>query len=147
MTRANLRRDVARTMPQVSRGWRQLADAALAELRVSNSMGWCLIHLHRLGPEARQTDLAQEIGITGPSTVSVLNQLEQAALVERVPNPDDKRSNRLVLTEAGAALVDKIEARFAQLRRELFDGVPEEEIATMLHLLELLNARIAERRG
>lgn len=134
-------------MPQVSRGWRQLADVALAEFRVSNSMGWCLIHLHRLGPEARQTDLAQEIGITGPSTVAVLNQLEQAGLVERAPNPDDKRCNRLLLTENGAALVDKIEARFAQLRRELFEGVPEEEIATMLRLLELLNARIAERRG
>ncbi len=147
MTRTNLRRDVARKMPQVSRGWRQLADAALAELRLSNSMGWCLIHLDRLGPEARQTDLAQEIGITAPSTVAVLNQLEQAGLVERVPNPDDKRSNRLLLTEAGAALVDKIEERFAQLRRELFDGVPEEEIATMVRLLELLNDRIAERRG
>lgn len=140
-------RDVAQKMPIIARGWRQLADAAVAELRVSNSMAWCLIWLDRLGPEARQIDLAQAIGISQPSTVRVLNQLEQAGLVERVPHPEDRRSNHLALTDAGRDLVGGIEERFVDLRSDLFEGVPDGDIATVVRLLDTLSGRIAERRG
>lgn len=141
-----MKRQVAQKLPLVTRGWRQLADAALAEFRVSNSMAWCLIYLDRLGPDARQTDLAQEIGISQPSTVRVLDQLESGGLVERQPDPDDKRSNRLVITAKGAELMDKIEARLAELRNDLFDGVPDAEIETALRVIDRLSDRIADRR-
>jgi MarR family transcriptional regulator, transcriptional regulator for hemolysin len=142
-----MHREIAQKLPQLSRAWRLMADTLLAEFGVSNSMAWCLIWLDRLGPEARQIDLAQAIGITQPSTVSVLNQLESAGLVERVQNPDDKRSNRLVFTDTGAALIGTIEERLSAVRRELFDGIPEEDVATMLRITDILAARIAERRG
>lgn len=138
---------MAQKLPLASRGWRQLADGALAEFRVSNSMAWCLIYLDRLGPEARQTDLAQAIGISQPSTVHVLNQLQVAGLVERQRNPEDKRSNRLALTAAGGDLVAKIETRLTALRTELFDGVPDAEIDTAVRVLDVLSERIAQRRG
>jgi MarR family transcriptional regulator for hemolysin len=141
-----MQREVAQKLPLVTRAWRQLADAALAEFRVSNSMAWCLIYLDRLGPEARQIDLAQAIGITQPSTVRVLDQLELGGLIERAQNPDDKRSNRLALTPAGSDLVAKIEDRLAELRGELFAGVADADVETMLRVLDLLSRRIAERR-
>jgi MarR family transcriptional regulator, transcriptional regulator for hemolysin len=141
-----MQRLVAHKVPLVGRNWRQLADNVLAEFRVSNSMAWCLIYLDRLGPDARQIDLAQAIGISQPSTVSVLNQLEASGFVERAQNPDDKRSNRMLLTEAGTDIVSKIEGRLIELRRELFDGVSDADIATMLGLLDLLSDRIAQKR-
>ncbi|WP_380874488.1 MarR family transcriptional regulator [Sphingomonas sp. DBB INV C78] len=142
-----MQKELAQRIPLVTRGWRQLADAALAELRVSNSMAWCLIYLDRLGPEARQIDLAQAIGITQPSTVRVLDQLELGGLVEREQHPDDKRSNRLALTAAGKALLGKIDARLTELRDELFAGIPDADIANMLRVIDSVSARIAERRG
>jgi MarR family transcriptional regulator for hemolysin len=141
-----LYREVAQALPLVARSWRQLADAALAEFGVSNSMAWCLIYLDRLGPEARQTELAQAIGITQPSTVRVLDQLEAAGLVNRLQDPDDKRSNRVSLTEAGRAQFMRIEARLTQLREQLFEGVPVTDVETMLQTLDTLAKRIAKRR-
>lgn len=138
---------MAQKMPLVTRAWRQLADAALAEFRVSNSMGWCLIWLDRLGPDARQTDLAQAIGISQPSTVRVVDQLEVAGLIERLRDPDDKRSNCLSLTERGGELVTKIEARLAELRHELFDGIDDAEIETTLSVINRLQDSIASRRS
>jgi MarR family transcriptional regulator for hemolysin len=142
-----MERDVAQKMPLVTRAWRQLADAALAEFRVSNSMGWCLIWLDRLSPDARQTDLAQAIGISQPSTVRVVDQLEVAGLIERLRDPDDKRSNCLSLTDRGGELVTKIEARLAELRHELFDGIDDAEIETTLSVINRLQDSIASRRS
>ncbi|HEX7873815.1 MAG TPA: MarR family transcriptional regulator [Sphingobium sp.] len=147
MTRQFLERELAQRMPPVVRGWRQLADVALAELRVSNSTGWCLLYLDRIGPEARQIDLAQEVGISQPSMVRALDQLEAVGLVERISNPDDRRSNRLSITPVGKALVGKIEARLGELRRELLHDIPDADIETTLRLFDILSARIADRRA
>ncbi|MET0364890.1 MAG: MarR family transcriptional regulator [Sphingobium sp.] len=147
MTRQFLERELAQCMPPVVRGWRQLADLALAELRVSNSTGWCLLYLDRLGPEARQIDLAQQVGISQPSMVRALDQLEAVGLVERISNPDDRRSNRLGITPVGKALVGKIEARLSELRRDLLQDIPDADIETTLRLFDIVAARIADRRA
>lgn len=146
MSRSELKRALAQKLPQVARSWWQLADEALAELRVSNSAAWCLVHLDRLGLDVRQADLAEQLGITQPSLVRTLHQLEAMGLVERVPNPDDKRSNRIMFTPAGKELTARIEARLSDLRRELLDGVPDAAIEIAVNLMELLGRRIAERR-
>ena len=146
MSRLEMERALARKLPLLVRSWRALADEALAEFRVSNSAGWCLVHLDRLGAEARQADLAELLGITQPSLVRTLDQLEAMALVERVPNPDDKRSNCVRFTPAGKELAGRIEERLDGLRRELLDGVPDAAIEITVNLLELFSRRIAERR-
>ena len=146
MSRSELKRALAQKVPQVARNWRHLADDMLAELRISNSAGWCLVHLDRMEPDVRQADLAEELGITQPSLVRTLHQLESMGLVERVPNPEDKRSNRVALTPAGRALAGRIEERLSDLRRELLDGVPDAAIEIAVNLMELLGRRIAERR-
>lgn len=147
MSRPNLERDIAQRLPMLTRTWRQLADTVLAEFGVSNSTSWCLIWLDRLGPDVRQIDLAQAIGIAQPSLVRVIDQLQLGGLVVRVQDPDDKRSNRVVLTDAGREMVGKIEARLRDVRTELFDGLSDDDIGTTLRVIDTLSDRIAERRG
>ncbi|WHO39208.1 MarR family transcriptional regulator [Sphingobium sp. AP49] len=147
MNRTDLKRALAHNMPQVARLWRQLADSALAEFGVSNSAGWCLLYLDRLGPDVRQIELAEELGITQPSLVRTLDQLQLSALVERCPHPDDRRSNIITLTTSGRDLVGRIETRLQDMRNDLLDGVPDADIETAVNLLDLLRRRIGERRG
>ncbi|MGN6270277.1 MAG: MarR family winged helix-turn-helix transcriptional regulator [Sphingomonas sp.] len=131
----------------LSGAWQRLADAALATLDTSNSQGWALVHLARLGTETRQADLARAIGITEASLVRTLHQLEHGGFVTRRPDPDDRRTNRLVLTETGAAIADAIDARLVAIRAELLDGVADADLATTVRTLELVARRIVERRG
>lgn len=147
MQRSNLEREVAQRMVQISKAWRQLADLALVEQRVSNTTGWCLIYLDRLGPDVRQIDLAREIDISQPSLVRALDQLETAGLVERVPHPEDRRSNQLALTGAGKALVGEIEAKLQTLRHMLLDGTSDADIDATLRVLRQINERIAAERA
>ncbi|SER48580.1 MarR family transcriptional regulator, transcriptional regulator for hemolysin [Sphingobium sp. YR768] len=141
------KRLLAHKMAAVARGWRQLADSALAEFGVSNSAGWCLIHIDRMGGDVRQSELAESLDISQPSLVRTLDQVQAAGLVGRTPHPEDKRSNIIGLTSAGKDLVGRIEERLGLLRADLLQGVPDEAIMIMVEMLDLLSQRIGERRS
>ncbi|HAF40363.1 MAG TPA: MarR family transcriptional regulator [Sphingobium sp.] len=141
------KRALAHKMAPVARSWRQLADAALAQFGVSNSAGWCLIHIDRIGPDVRQAELAESLDISQPSLVRTLDQLQAAGLVARTQHPDDKRSNVIALTSAGKELVGQIETKLGALRADLLRDVPDEAIEIMVEMLDLLAHRIAERRS
>jgi MarR family transcriptional regulator for hemolysin len=146
-SRRQLEFALATGMRPIAGAWQRLADAALATLDISNSQGWALVHLARLGAETRQADLARAIGITEASLVRTLHQLEHAGYVTRRPDPDDRRTNRLVLTEAGATIATGIDARLVVLRAELLDGLPDADVETTVRVLDTVARRIAERRG
>lgn len=131
----------------IAGAWQRLADAALASLDISNSQGWALVHLARLGAKTRQGDLARAIGITEASLVRTLHLLERAGFVTRRPDPEDRRTNRLALTEAGATIAEGIDARLVALRAELLDGIADADLAITVRTLDLVGQRIAARRG
>ncbi|MES1972998.1 MAG: MarR family transcriptional regulator [Pseudomonadota bacterium] len=146
MHRAELELALARRLNPVSRAWMQVADQVLARLGVSNSTGWCLVHLDRLGADARQSELARAIGISEPSLVRTLHQLEATGMIARRTDPNDRRANHLLLTEQGRALAAHIEEALMELRRELLVDLPDEDIEATLRLCDALTDRIARRR-
>jgi len=146
-TRRALEFALATGMRPIAGAWQRMADVVLASLDISNSQGWALVHLARLGAETRQADLARAIGITEASLVRTLHQLEHAGFVMRQSDPDDRRTNRLVLTKAGAAIADGIDARLVKLRADLLDDVSDADLATTVRVIERVGERIAERRS
>ncbi len=48
----------------------------------------------------RVKDLATHLGLTGPAITGLVDRLERAGHLCRVPNPDDGRSRHIELTEA-----------------------------------------------
>ena len=86
---------------------------------------------------SRLTDLAAQAGITKQSAGFLVDQLERAGYVERVPDPADRRARLVRIAERGArsvevsrAIVARVEAewtahlgesRMAQLRSALTD--------------------------
>jgi MarR family transcriptional regulator for hemolysin len=150
--RIALAHELATQLSPVSRAWLQLADRILGSLAISNSAGWALVHLQRLdsgdaGKGARQGDLARAIGITEASLVRTVQQLERAGLVERQPDEDDRRANRLHLTAEGSALARKADERLIDLRIELLEGVSDADLAVAVGLLDRIAARAADMRG
>ncbi|OWK33261.1 transcriptional regulator SlyA [Sphingomonas dokdonensis] len=133
-------------MSPVTRAWHRLADSVLAEFSISNSSGWCLTHLSRLGPDTRQRELAEAIGITPASLTRTLADLDRRGLVARQADQGDRRANHVRLTDAGVALAQQIEARLTALRAELLEGLPEADIALMVSMLDHIAGRIEQRR-
>ncbi|MEU7842448.1 MarR family transcriptional regulator [Micromonospora sp. NPDC049114] len=73
-----------------------------------------LRHL-RAHPGARVADLAEFFAIGVGATSKGVDRLEGRGWVRRIPNPADRRSSLLELTDAGRALVDDAESTFATI--------------------------------
>ncbi len=144
--RPALERALATRMSPTSRAWQRLADATLASLDISGSTGWALVYLQRLGEDVRQAELARAIGVTEASLVRTLHALEESGMVVRVADAQDRRANRLRLTERGVSHASRIDQRLAALRSALLDGVSDADLEATLRLLDQLATKLAEHR-
>jgi DNA-binding MarR family transcriptional regulator len=70
-----------------------------------------LIELADAGGPLRLNDLAARIGTSAPTASRTVDALDELGLVERGPDPDDRRAVRLDLTASGRALVAGRKAR------------------------------------
>jgi DNA-binding MarR family transcriptional regulator len=82
------------------------------------------------------TELASSLGVP-PTTISrYVAGFVDAGLALRVPNPSDRRSYRLELTDEGRAIVKTIAPRIRRLNQELGAHADLETIRTGLVALE-----------
>jgi len=147
LPRLALESSYARTLLPLARMWRQAADGALSGMGLSASIGWALIQVGRLGNDARQTDLANELDVTQASLVRSLDQMVKGGLVERHRDTDDARVSRIRLTPHGCTLVARIEATLETLRRTMLDGVSDDDLATALRVAEKVGTRFQQDRA
>ncbi len=95
-----------------------------------------------------QTELADAIGMTRAPLGKIIDLLEAEGLVERVADPNDRRINRLRITEKAAPLVRPAELLMENLEGRAFAGLTENERAIFLSQLHRiraeLNAELAE---
>jgi DNA-binding MarR family transcriptional regulator len=104
-----------------------------------------LSRLERAGA-ATASDLARAEQITPQAVGATLTGLEERGLIERRPDPDDRRRVLLTVTRAGRQTMrSKRSARAEQLARALSDGFSPEELATLMAaapLIERLGTRL-----
>ena len=101
-----------------------------------------LATLRRSGPpyRLRATEFTRTLMITSSGATKRLDRLEQAGLIERSPDPQDRRGTLIGLTPEGRKLIDGVtEAHLANERRLLEALSPEEreQLADLLRKLLL----------
>jgi DNA-binding MarR family transcriptional regulator len=55
---------------------------------------------------ARAAELARVLGVSRQAIQQQINDLEQDGIVTQIPDPTDKRANRIVFSEKGARLIN-----------------------------------------
>jgi DNA-binding MarR family transcriptional regulator len=91
----------------------------------------------------RMSDIALDLGVTARTITTMVDALEREGLVERVPDPNDRRAISLVLTEAGAAAVPAIQAALDEISAAVLAPLAEADQRTLHHLLTRLIERDA----
>jgi DNA-binding MarR family transcriptional regulator len=68
-----------------------------------------LVVLHRLAcaPAVRPSDIAADLGLDASTVSRHLRTLEQLGLVERTDDPDDRRAQRVALSDRGHEVLDR----------------------------------------
>src|SRR5690242_12171051 len=98
--------------------------------------------LRRQGPPYRLSpgSLLRTTLVTSGTMTNRIDRLEQAGLVRRDPDPQDKRGVLVTLTAAGRARVDAALADLLAAEQALLAGLPEASRHTLADLLRILLA-------
>jgi DNA-binding MarR family transcriptional regulator len=94
-----------------------------------------LAHLHFDGA-ITQNELAQRLLVTKGNVCGLIDRLEAAGLVERTADPDDRRANRLRLTERGASVLSEALPPHLALVKEMMGRLPARDLQTLHSLLD-----------
>lgn len=118
----------AMQVAQLSRAWRSELDRRLVGLGLSQARWLVLLHLSRFTEMPTQRELAQSVGVEGPTLARLLDSLEAQELVTRVAVPEDRRAKKIALQPKAQPLIEKIEAISTQLRLDVFAGIDDEDL-------------------
>ncbi|HWJ73126.1 MAG TPA: MarR family transcriptional regulator [Kaistia sp.] len=89
-------------------------------------------------PGLRQSTLAEELCVEPMTLVGFLDRLEAAGLVERIPDPADRRAKLIRLTPSAANIVRRIRAIGKAVREDAERGVDADVLESMrLTLLKM----------
>jgi DNA-binding MarR family transcriptional regulator len=103
---------------------------------------WVLGRLDREGP-ASVSDLAQALRVRPQSMAQTVGDLEAEAMVERNPDPDDRRRALVSLTDAGQARIEADRAAREGWLVKALEELPDEDRETIERSVEILG-RIAD---
>ena len=112
----------------------------LAPLGLTPGQGRARGVIARAGDGIRMADLAGRLDIGPRSATSVVAGLEVPGRVMRRPDPGDRRSLLVSLTEAGRLLVSRIEEAKRGAAEEMFGTLPAAEREQLLAVLLRLDA-------
>ena len=134
------RRMIGQLLVQMTRLFRKdlfarLSDqAGLAGIRPS--------HLHvfanMVGGGRRLTELADAASMSLSSMQELVDDLERRGIVEREPDPSDRRAKLIVLTDKGLAALAPASSIIEGLEREYADRIGEEHFEAMCIALNAL---------
>ena len=104
-----------------ARGFTRLSEARLKPLGFGVGHLPVLVAL-RDGRASTQRDLARFAKIEQPPMAQMLARMERDGLIQRAPDPDDRRSSRITLTEVAEARLPDAIAVLLRGNHEVLSG-------------------------
>jgi len=96
-----------------------------------------------------QAELVERVRIEQATMANTLQRMERDGLVDRVPDPHDRRRARVVLTERARRLQGDLTAAARAVNEAATSGLSDQEVADYLRITAVLirNLEAATKRG
>jgi MarR family transcriptional regulator for hemolysin len=131
---------------RTSRAVTQAFERAMAQAGGSVST-WQVLLLVRSANWDTQSEMAEQLGITGATLTHHLNALERKGLVRRWREDSNRRVQRVELTDEGVELFNRLRAVAVRHDKLLRSRLTDDEVEQLGALLERLEAGVqAEAR-
>ena len=137
----DLKRQLIAQLVESSRLLRYYIDNR-AKGRGTTRAQWIVLFRLRQQEGLSQVDLAEVLELQPISLVRLLDRLVEHGLLERRPDPRDRRANKLFLTPAGRQLVDDLDSLRDSIATDVLRDVPADAIETSLKTLVDIKERI-----
>jgi MarR family transcriptional regulator, transcriptional regulator for hemolysin len=137
---------IVRLLNETARLWRRLLDRELRAQLPGMTRARCiiLIHLARF-VGLNQATLAQILDIKPSTLVRLVDRLEAAGFLTRIPDPDDRRAHILALTAKALPIIECINDLTRKTNDELQLGISKAEAGQLRTLLCRLWSNLGSR--
>jgi MarR family transcriptional regulator for hemolysin len=132
----------------VARMLRIYVDSKAAEFGITQAQSAVLVRLDQF-EGLKQSKLAELLGLRPISLTRLLNRLCDKGLIERRPDPSDRRAKRLFLTPAARPLLESLDYLDEEIMTTALTALERESIEEMAAQLAIVkkNLRLAIQQG
>ena len=131
----------------VARLLRRRMDQSAHNLGLTSAQWRVLAHVARCETlkqqPLNQANLADLLDMEPITLSRQIDRMEAAGLIERRPDPADRRAHRLFLTDTAWPLVNSFRAVGAEVLKTALVGVSEEEVAALTDVLGRMRTNIS----
>jgi MarR family transcriptional regulator for hemolysin len=103
---------------------------------------WLALGIIHSNPLMTQTELAGELELGESATGRLADRLEERGFIARKPSLSDRRVRKLKLTPVAERLLDEMKGVSGELREEILNGIPQEDIQAMERGLKALKSNL-----
>ena len=128
------RREFAFLLNDVARLLRTCADQKARQFGMTRAQWAVLARLQR-SQGLKQAELADILDLQPITLTRLLDRLSANELIERRPDPDDRRANRLFLTPAAGPLMEHLNALGDDLMASVLDDIDDDAVDATVQML------------
>jgi DNA-binding MarR family transcriptional regulator len=128
----------------VSRMARRAFDAKAREIGVTRPQ-WQVLVMLRRHEGVNQGGLAELLDVEPITVCRMVDRLQEADLVERRPDPADRRSWRLFLTDKAEELLAQLRPLGEAMEAQALGGISQQERAALAAALNRIRANLTPR--
>jgi MarR family transcriptional regulator for hemolysin len=126
----------------LGRRWRHRLNEELAQIGQTQARWESLFWIEAAGGHATQRELAQRVGIEGPTFARMLDRLEKEKLVVRRASKSDRRTKTIALTKEAAPRLKEISDMSDRLRSRLLEDIDPAELVACLAVVRRILAKV-----
>jgi MarR family transcriptional regulator, transcriptional regulator for hemolysin len=119
----------------LGRRWRNRLNEELALIGQTQARWESLFWIEAAGGHATQSELAQRVGIEGPTFARMLDRLEKEKLVVRRASKSDRRTKTIALCKGAAPRLKEISDMTDRLRSRLLADVDPADLAACIAVI------------
>lgn len=141
-TPASVKSELGWALGTVMRNYLKAAGGAVSDVP-GGPRGYLVLATLGRGEPTTQVALAQHLGVDRTMMTYLLDDLEDAGLVDRRPDPADRRARRVTLTDTGQARLAELMCGLRSAEDELLQPLDAEEQTQLRKLLSRLATAMA----
>ncbi len=143
MPKASKNRELAFTINDVARLLRTYADQKAAQFGVTRAK-WAVLSRLQRSEGLKQAELAEMLDVQPITLTRLLDGLASNGLIERRPDPDDRRANRLYLTPAARPLLESLGVLAEELMDTALANLKHDDIEAILTHFEIIKDNLRQ---
>jgi len=149
MPQPSINREFAFTLNDVARLLRTYADYKAAQLGITRAQWAVLVRVERF-EGLNQSELAEGLDLQPITLTRLVDKLSDSGLIERRPDPTDRRAKRLFLTPAARPLLERLGELGEETMGNTLAGVDAASVKDMIAKLSVVKEnlrRLIQQRG